>query len=224
MKIKYIIVISFLAILFLIFEYCVFFNKLGENPNLEIAIQAAAIFIALFAAIVALSAADPKVKIVKVTIEHFVDKKTFVEYSKKDLTTELKEVYKDFSDPIRSYQVHFAVSNNSGFNLKRPTLTFRLPLEREHPEDKGHPPYKRRTFHSNLFYSRSELKVLDFADTRIISNSNLPYWNNNDTTTIWIRMVLANDKLEPFNVEVSVNCENAEGVTNKITIDPKKLI
>lgn len=37
-------------------------------------------------------------------------------------------------------------------------------------------------------------------------------------------MVLANDKLEPFNIEVSVNCENAEGVTQKISIDPKKVI
>jgi len=224
MRIRYILVISILVIIFVILEYHVLFKQLGEHPNLEKAIQAAAIFIALFAAIIALSTANPKAKIVKVKIEHSIDKTTVGEYFKKDLTDELKEAYKGFSDPIRSYQVHFAVSNNSGFNLKRPTLTFRLPLEREHPEDKGHPPYKRRTFHSNLFYSRSELKVLDFADTRIISNSNLPYWNNNDKTTIWIRMVLANEKLEPFNIEVSVNCENAEGVTQKITIDPKKVI
>jgi hypothetical protein len=223
MRLTYIIVISILFIISVIFEYHVLFKGLGEHPNLANAIQAAAIFIALFAAIIALSTANPKKKIVKVTIEHSIDKMKVEECLKKDLSTELKEVYKDFPDPIRSHQVHFEVSNSSGFSLKRPTLTFKLPLGREHPETKGRSPYTRRTFHSNLFYSRSELRVLDFADTRIISNSNLPYWNDNDKTTIWIRMVLDDGKLEPFNIEVSVNCENAEGVTKKISIDPKKL-
>ena len=37
-------------------------------------------------------------------------------------------------------------------------------------------------------------------------------------------MVLDDGKLEPFVVEVSVNCENAEGVTKKVDINPKELM
>jgi len=63
--------------------------------------------------------------------------------------------------------------------------------------------------------------LLEFADTRLLSNSNLPFWNNDDNITIWIRMLLNDGKLESFTVDVSVNCENAEGVTKLVRIDPK---
>ena len=37
-------------------------------------------------------------------------------------------------------------------------------------------------------------------------------------------MVLDDGELEPFIVEVSVNCENAEGATEKVKIKPKELL
>ena len=37
-------------------------------------------------------------------------------------------------------------------------------------------------------------------------------------------MVLDDGKLEPFVVDMSVNCENAEGVTKKVGIKPKELM
>jgi hypothetical protein len=114
------------------------------------------------------------------------------------------------------------MANDSGFTLKKPTLTFRLPLQKQHPH-KVSEIYFFRTFNSNLFNSQRQLSLLEFADTCILSNSNLPYWNDQDDFTIWIRMVLDDGKLEPFIVEVSINCENAEGVTYKCKIDPKPL-
>ena len=75
-----------------------------------------------------------------------------------------------------------------------------------------------------LYNSTKELRIFEFADTSILSNSNLPYWNSGEEITIWIRMVLDDSKLEPFDVEVSVNCENAEGFTKRIKINPKDLL
>jgi len=62
--------------------------------------------------------------------------------------------------------------------------------------------------------------LLEFADTRILSNSNLPFWNDEDDIKIWIRMLICDGKLEPFYVEVSVNSDNAEGITKRVLIEP----
>jgi len=68
--------------------------------------------------------------------------------------------------------------------------------------------------------------MLEFADTCIISNSNLPYWNDKESIILWVRM-LPYDKdgvMDPYDVVVSANCENADGYTEKVTINPKKLL
>lgn len=227
MKTKYLVIIGVLIIVAVVFELLVFFSPLGEYFRLENAIQSAGIFVALLVAVIALSAADPKKKRIRAKIEHFLDKndqETIYEHSKADLSNDLKKAYQHFPDPIKSYRVQFKVTNTSGFTWKKPTLTFRLPLEKGHPPTEGNKPYSKRTFNSNLFNSQRELRLLEFADTYILSNSNLPYWNDQDDITIWIRMVLDDGKLEPFIVEVSVNCENADGVRNKVEINPKELM
>lgn len=48
---------------------------------------------ALFAAVIALSTADPKRKIIKVQINTSVDKASKSSYSKKELSTDLQKVY-----------------------------------------------------------------------------------------------------------------------------------
>jgi hypothetical protein len=65
--------------------------------------------------------------------------------------------------------------------------------------------------------------MLEMADKLIVSNSNLPYFNKTDYIIFWFRMILNDGKLEPFLAEISVNCENAEGITKPITINPKEL-
>jgi len=66
--------------------------------------------------------------------------------------------------------------------------------------------------------------VFEFADTRIFSNSNLPYWNNKDELTFWVRMIIQNNFSESFDINTSINSDNAEGITKKVTIDPRKLV
>jgi hypothetical protein len=203
----------------IVFEYYVINSPRGSDTRIANAIQSAAVFVALLAAAIALSAADPKAKKVKVTIKQDIDLNNVGYYQKADLPKDLQTKYEGFPNPITSHRVQFRITNTSKFTLKKPTLTFRLPLEKQHPHKVAD--QYRLSFNSNLFNSQTELRLLEFADTRLLSNSNLPFWNNDDDITIWIRMLLNDGKLEPFVVDVSVNCENAEGVTKRVQINPK---
>lgn len=223
MKMIYLIFIVVLILVAVGFELLVIFLPLGGYSRLEKAIQSAGIFVALLAAIIALSTADSKRKSVNMKMELSIDKADFATYHKNELSDDLKKIYKNFSDPIKSYKVHFKMTNISGFTLKKPTLTFSLPLQKQHPHKTGNI-YLERTFNSNLINSQHDLRLLEFADTRILSNSNLPYWNDQDCITIWIRMALDTNSLEPFMVNISLNCENAEGVTKKVEINQKELV
>lgn len=219
MKTKYIITVAILILMAIGFEYYIIASPLGSDTRIGNAIQSAAVFVALLAAIIALSAADPKAKKVKVTIEQDIDPNNVGRYYKAELPNDLQTKYEGLPDPITSHRVQFKITNTSGFTLKKPTLTFRLPLEKQHPHKVGD--QYVLSFNSNLFNSQTELRLLEFADNRVLSNSNLPFWNNDDNITIWIRMLLNDGKLEPFMVDVSVNCENAEGVTKPVQINPK---
>jgi hypothetical protein len=232
MKKGYLIFIIILLLIFLVFECVVLFSPLGRYSRLGEAVQSAGIFVALLAAVIALSGSNPKGRTTNVNIEQFVDKSSIETYKKECLSPELKNVYQNSPDPVESYKVQFKITNASGFTLIKPTLTFRLPIQKQHPQkllnrgpkSKLFEKMSKRTFHSNLFNSQSEIRVLEFGDTRILSNSNLPYWNDQDDITIWIKMVLDGGNSEPFYVEVSVNCENAEGRTEKVKINPKGLL
>ena len=224
MKTKYLIIIIILILTAVAFEILIFYSPIGQNPRLEKAIQSVGIFTALLAAIIALSSVDPKKKKIEVAIAQlYIEKEST--YERERFTDDLKVWYQDFPDPIRSHQVHFKIKNKSDQTMTRPTLTFRIPVEKKHPNKlPTEKTWSRRSFNSNLYNSTQELRIFEFADTSILSNSNLPYWNSEEEITIWIRMVLDDGKLEPFNVEVSVNCENAEGFSKRIKIIPKDLL
>jgi len=216
MKIRYIIAIGVLILLAIVFEYNIICSQYGLDTRIGNVIQSAAVFAALLAAVIALTAADPKLKKVKVRIEQSVDSKHVSFFTKSDLPIDLQTKYSTYPDPITTHRVQFKITNTSGFTLKKPTLTFRLPLEKQHPHKVDD--IFTLTFNSNLFNSQTELQLLEFAETRLLSNSNLPFWNNEDDITIWIRMLLNDGKREPFMVEISVNCENAEGITKRVRI------
>ncbi len=223
MKVRYMVAIAVLFVLAAALGFTVACTRLGDHPRLEKAIQASGILVALLAAVVALSAADPKTR--KASIETKLSLETEVESFRADMSEDLREAYRQSPDPVKSYRVQFHMTNVSGFTLHKPTLTFRLPIDRQHPHKRGtDTKWSVRTFNSNIYNSRAELTVLEFGDARILSNSNLPYWNDEAEITLWIRMVLDKDKVKPFNVELSVNCENAGGTTYKVPIVPKALL
>lgn len=196
------------------------------SSRIENVIQVAGIFVALLASVIALASADPQKKPAKARISVSVNKSDNLinRHPKARLSGDLLEAYQGFPDPVESHRVQFEITNVSGFTLKKPTVTFRLPLDKQHPSAKPSEVSTERTFRSNLYNSQSDLRLLEFADTLVLSNSNLPYWNDQDQTTIWIKMVLNDGELEPFSVEVSINAENAEGVTRDVTISPERLL
>ena len=218
MRRRYLLALIILLLIGIGFEYCLLFKSLGENRRFQNAILSAGVFAAMAASVIALSSADPRRKLVKIEITPAIKKTLYDDYDKKDLSPDLEKEYRGFPDPIRASQVHFQMTNVSGFTLKKPVITFRLPLERQHPVGEK-PVYFARGFNSNLYNDIRELTRLKFGDTYIISNSNLPYWNEKDEMDIWIRMVLDNGKTKSFVVEISVNCDNADGVTKKVHVE-----
>jgi len=117
---------------------------------------------------------------------------------RKDMDESVKNEYVGYADPVISWQIHFNITNESGFTLEKPVVTFRIPTHKKHPhrsrEDRL---WSRRTFNSNLYNSREELRTLEFADTSLISNSNLAYGNPDEEIALWIRMVLDDGRAQP---------------------------
>ena len=174
MKLGYTILIIILVILFVAFVAWVLISPLGEETRLGNAIQGAAVFAALLAAVIALAAVDPKRRTVKVRIEPSIESKNHVLTHSRipSVVTEVtRQMVPELPNEPKSYQVHFMVTNISGFTWEKPTLTFRLPIDKRHP-DKDH---QTLTFRSNLFNYQAEVRTLTFADTFVLSNSNLPY-------------------------------------------------
>lgn len=219
MKTRYITALVVLILSAVVFEALLFCTSLGEHTRLGNAVQGAGIFVALIAAVIALAAVDRKKKKIKVEIKQtFAENK---EHYKESMSEQLKENYRNAPDVIHSAQVHFSMTNVSDFDLVKPTFTFRLPNDRQHPHRReNEDTWSVLSFNWNLNTSRTEFSTLQFGDTLILSNSGLPYWNRSVNLTIWIRVTLDYPNIEPFKVEVSVNCENADGITKSVTIDP----
>jgi len=221
MRARYLLFIFALVLAAVIYVYGVLSSPSKLHPNIGDLLQGIAIFVALLASVIALSSADTKRKTVKVDITAHIEKQSMERYSKCDFSPQLKDKYSAYPDPVVSYRVYFDMRNISGFTLKRPALTFRLPIDRRHPHKDGIN-YGTTTFHSNIFNYQRDLVSLETADTLILSNSNLPYWNNDDEISIWIRIVLDPGPPQSFPVEISLNCENAEGITKTNKIDMGK--
>lgn len=220
MKIEYKIAIGFIILLALITVIAVSKDKL---PWLVKSMPVLGIFVAIAASVIALSNADPNRKLINVTIEHSLDKQSKAEYPKNLLSDKLKSKFEN-SNSLESYRICFELTNKSGITLQKPTLTFRLPIDKQHPnETKKEEKASCLTFNSNIFNSQDDIRYLEFEDTLILSNSNLPYWNDGNSITIWIRMLI-NSSTSPFNIEVSVNCKNADGVTKVVEINPGQLL
>jgi hypothetical protein len=221
MKARYTIFIIAILAAAIAFEYLLFASLLGEHPRLENGIQAAAVFIALLAAVVALAESDPKPRQVKVAIEPYIGIDHASTHTKASLPPHLARAFDHLhlSDPFSSHRVHFKMTNLSSFTLVRPSITFRLPLSRRNPHEvDGN---YTATFNSNLFNSQDDLRILEFGDTQVLSNSNLPYWNDRDEVTIWVRMAFSEADLSPFDVEISVNGQNDQGITKRVQISPR---
>jgi len=219
---RYKLAISALVLLFIAFEFAVVGLEFASAPWLESALQGAAVFVALIASVIALHSSDrepPKVTSEVSVAQGRHDRMTHTREDK------IERVWRDLGHSltqINSARVHFRIVNTSPFTLHSPTISFRLPSTRRHPHRIDG--QWVLTFNSNLYNSPESLKTLQFGDTTIISNSNLPFWNPNTELIIWIRMVMDAPDLSPFQVEVALNAENAQGFKMDLTINPNEYL
>ena len=223
MKARYKVAIATLAILFLSFEVAVINGPLASQGWLAPALQGAAFFVALAASVIAIHSSDRNPPHAKADVQIAPGDIQLSQHSR-DTTRdrEWKDLGHDVS-PFHTGRVHFRIKNQSGFTLREPTLSFRLPLNRHHPHRFPDGSWAV-TFNSNLYNNPDNLRTLQFGDTAIISNSKLPLWNHGAELVFWIRMALDAPNSDPFSVEVSLNAENAQGHTETLTIEPRDLL
>jgi len=188
------------------------------NRRVAHVLQIASVGVALLTAIVAIGVSDPPKKPVRVKIEVSSRDAEDRKASKEKVHYKLDEPTEQHHTPGETHQVNFKITNCSGFDLEDPVLTFRLPQDKRYRHNEF-----GLTFTSNLFNSQQDLRLLEFEETLVLSNSNLPYWNQDASYTIWIRMAF-DAGTPPFKVEICVNSANAKGTTEKVYIDPKKLL
>lgn len=219
--------IGFLIFLFSVFMFYLLFPFFSKQANqLEYSVKLLSGFAVIAAVVVALAVADRKKESVEMSIEepYIIDEEK-EEYKEGELGGSVKACYKKF--PVTSYRVHFKMKNISGFDLKNPVFTFnKLPIEKQRPySETGNKSYSTRCFSFSIVRTdkKPHFLVVD-GKYHLISIDGLPYWNNGSEIDHWIRMVLDSGGLEQFDVEVSVNCENADGQTQKVTIRPEELL
>lgn len=222
MKTGYKFAIGILIVLFVAFEAAVIFAGLHSVDWIQEALQGAGVFVALIATVIALQSSDREKQKVSTGVELTEGDPNSMEHSQETTPKREWQSLGHSVSPFRSARVHFRLVNESGLTLQQPTLSFRLPLARRHPHRLEDGTWTV-TFNSNLYNSQQFLRTLQFAETSVISNSNLPFWNDGDELVIWIRMAIDAPDLDSFEVQVSVNAENAQGHTYKLNVDPKSI-
>jgi hypothetical protein len=227
MQKRYKIIICVLCITALVLTILSYLSWLGCNSQAARLIQILTALAIAVTAVIALSCADLPKQQVKGDIEPYITKDTTdweVTHPKGNMTDELKQFFVNCSDPVISYKVQFKITNTSDFDWVKPVVTFWLPFEKQHPRKDKKNIWSSFGYHSNTYNTQVDLRILEMVDGVIISNSNLPYWKKNKHITIWIRMALENGGKDPFEVEVSVDCENSIGFAKTVDINPKELI
>jgi hypothetical protein len=246
MKRRYKVLLGLFTFAALITLGLILWTPVGEYPRLENSVQVAAVSAAIAAAVVALSAADPARRTVKVRLGHSLITDDMETYAKGDLPRGLRDVFEHFPDRFASARVEFRLTNLSGFTLNKPTFTFMLPKGRAHPISRsfgslppgtvesavaeGTDPWIRGNkvystgFNSNLFNPEQPPSRLEFGDTYVLSNCILPFWNRDQQVAVWIRMIVDDGTPRPFHLTASVNCDNADGWTSEVTIEPEGLM
>jgi hypothetical protein len=216
-------VVLLAAVVLIVLSY---FSLLGCDLQASRLIQIFSASAILVTAVIALSNADPPRKQVTVDIEPYITtlaKNWRTIYEEDKLTPEVQAFFANCPKPVTSYKVQFKITNASHFDWVNPVVTFWLPTEKQHPRGDD-APYSSLGYHSNTYNAPTDVKTLEMVDGFVVSNSNLPYWKQKKDLTIWIRMVLENCGAEPFDVEVSVDCEGAEGFTQTVKLNPKELL
>lgn len=203
------------------FVYISICKPFGEKSPVEVIIQGLAVFVAVGLGIIALHSSDLPRKSVSANINYSFGEVT--EKTEADLPSEAVTKFKKkgISFPYSHCKLIFNITNNSGFTLKNPTVTVCLPINRRNPFEFDNN-FWDLSFNSNLFepiiYSRENIKKFESGDRMYISSNILNYLQNGASLEVWVRLIPGDN---PFTVLVSLDCDNAEGFSEEIDINPE---
>ena len=203
------------------FVYISICKPFGEKSSVEVIIQGLGVFVAIGLGIIALHSSDLPRKSVSANINYSFGEVT--EKTEADLPSEAVTKFKKkgIKFPYSHCKLIFNITNNSGFTLKNPTVTVCLPINRRHLFEFDNNVWDL-SFNSNLFepitYSRENIKTFESGDRMYISSNILNYLQNDASLEVWVRLIPGDS---PFTVLVSLDCDNAEGFSKEIDVNPK---
>jgi hypothetical protein len=227
MKVGYLVIFGFLVLILVVLTLAttvlvglvlltrstISFSLLGQ------AIQAVVAVTALLAAVIALSAADPKKRKAAFSVRADVDENSGHLHTQSTVRPVDRDAYAHLGEEFESQKVLLHIRNTSGFALEQPTIIFRVPTTKRHPETSESPgEYRALTLNSNFYNTDKNLTKLETPEYLFLSNSIVPFWEDALEITYWIRMVLDAGKPGPFEVAVSLHSRNAQGTTRMVTV------
>ncbi len=217
MKIVYKISLSIITLLFAVLLYHFICLKIDVSEILQLS----AIFVALFSSVLAISISDKKKNQIDFSLHIFGHHaKGKSDYVRSELDSSIQNHFEKNGEFFSSYKVYFEIRNKSEFNLKRPTITMKIPSKLKHPtEDK-----KSIEFRSNIFNSASSFQMLEYEETTVMSNTNLPFLHKNEVIKIWIRMLLDPSDENTLTFHFALDSDNLEGKNEIIYISPKEIL
>lgn len=221
-KPRYYWTLAVFILFFLAFAYyLICWTSLDIEIKISQLIQAFIGFAAISSSIIAFAISDKKTKQIKFLLHSYALSRDEVgKHPKLILKESIRKDFESFPETILSHQVYFKITNLSGFTLNKPTITIRLSKKYMHPDEDGN----YLTIRSNLFNSQITSQILNFAETIILSNSNLNYLNDREAIKIWIRVCLPTNDDKGVNFRVALNSEDAEGRTFKIKCTKVELL
>ena len=180
-----------------------------------------AIFVALTTGLLAIAISDKKGQSIEFSVLIFGNRnKDKAIYKIAKLPVDLRSKFQKYGAEFYSYRVYFKITNTSKFVLKKPTVTIKVPNSVKQPSQD----YQTIEVRSNLFNSRASLQALEYGNTTVLSNSNLPYLHHDETIKIWVRMRLDPSDEKDIVIHVALDSENAEGKNLMFKMSPKEIL
>jgi len=217
MKNPYKVVFYGLIVGAIILVYCSYSSWLGCDPQAERLIQILTGLAVAITALIAVSSADPKKDRVEAVVEPpHVTRDIYnwkTTYRKDELSGRAAARFAKWPDPIISYKVQFKITNTSSFDWAN--------QKKEKEEENT---YSELSYNSSIYNVQGDVRKFEMVDAVVISNRNLPYWKQEKPLTFWIKMTLSPKDSNSVDIEVSVDCDNADGYAQTVTLNPKELL
>jgi len=220
----YVIILALVILGFLAYVISLYYH----HPVPDALVQAFGAFATAFALVTALAGAYPPRRKVKIAHEApWLSNRCEKPYKLGVLPDELQKIFRPYGKEFYTYRVNLRLTNESGFDLKSPIISVEVPADRQHPwpvKENGQDKWAL-SLNNSIMQMGPESWVCEDAGTIVLTGRPAIYWNRGKARHFWVRMVLKRCYAEPFSMQISVNCENAEeGFADEIEINSGRLL